>query len=173
MVVCSIIAILAGIAVPQVLAAVTRARTAAAARYVASRMAVARSRAVMHGTSVALRFEGTTPDVTFQMFADGNFNGVRTADIAAGIDRSLDARIRLRDLYPGVDIATTPDIGEDPVAFGASDLASFSPLGSASPGSIYVRGRDGAQFAVRVLGATGRARVERYVPYTKSWGAAF
>lgn len=166
-------AILAGISIPQAFAAIERARSAAAARYVASRMAVARSRAVMQATSVALRFEGTAPDISFQMFTDGNFNGVRTADIVAGVDRPLDASVRLRDLFGGVDISITPDLGADPVAFGASDLASFSPLGSASSGSVYVRGRDRTQFAVRLFGATGRARVERYVPHSRSWQPAF
>jgi hypothetical protein len=39
---------------------------------------------------------------------------------------------------------------------------SFTPDGTASSGTVYVRGRGGAQYAVRVLGATARTRVLRY-----------
>ena len=46
---------------------------------------------------------------------------------------------------------------------------SFTPLGTATSGSIYVRGRDGAQFVIRALGATGRTRVQRYAPRTRAW----
>jgi glutamate synthase domain-containing protein 3 len=59
--------------------------------------------------------------------------------------------------------------GSDPVKLGASNLLSFTPLGTSTSGSVFVRGRDGSQFAVRVLGATGRARVLRYVPHSGEW----
>jgi hypothetical protein len=36
---------------------------------------------------------------------------------------------------------------------------SFTPVGTSTPGSIYLRGADGTQLVVRVVGATGRARV--------------
>ena len=48
-------------------------------------------------------------------------------------------------------------------------LMSFTPLGTASSGTLYLRGRDGSQYAVRVLGATGRTRVLRYEPVTRTW----
>jgi hypothetical protein len=50
---------------------------------------------------------------------------------------------------------------------------SFTPSGTATSGTIYIRGRDGSQFAVRVLGATGRTRVLRYLPARKEWTDAF
>ena len=39
----------------------------------------------------------------------------------------------------------------------------------ATSGTIYLRGRDGSRVAVRVLGATGRTRVLRYVVPTGDW----
>jgi Tfp pilus assembly protein FimT len=161
------------IAVPQSLAGVDRARAASAARYLASRMAVARSQAVMRSTHVALRFEGEPPGIMFRTFADGNRNGVLTADIAAGIDAPLDAAVLLGDLYSGVAIAVAGEAGSDPVRLGSSNLLSFTPLGTATSGSVFVRGRDGSQFAIRVLGATGRTRVQRFVVHSRSWVDAF
>jgi Tfp pilus assembly protein FimT len=169
----ALIAVVAAIAVPQSLAGVDRARAASAARYLASRMAVARSQAVMRSTHVALRFEGESPGITFRTFADGNRNGVLTTDIDTGIDAPLDATVLLGDLYSGVAIAVAGEAGSDPVRLGSSNLLSFTPLGTATSGSVFVRGRDGSQFAIRVLGATGRARVERYVVRSRTWTDAF
>jgi prepilin-type N-terminal cleavage/methylation domain-containing protein len=169
----SLIAIVSAIAVPQSLVTLDRARAAAAARYLASRMAMARSHAVMRSAHVALQFDEGESGITFRMFVDGNHNGVRTSDIASDVDSPLDAPARLSDLFPGVAIAVSGDAGSDPLRIGSSNLLSFTPLGTASPGSVYVRGRDGSQFAVRVLGATGRTRVQRYVQHTQAWVDAF
>jgi prepilin-type N-terminal cleavage/methylation domain-containing protein len=167
--VAALIAILSAIAVPSSLTAVDRARASAAARYLASRMAMARSHAVMRSANVAIRFDESGADITFQMFVDGNRNGVRARDIAARVDRPLDEPTRLSDLFPGVAIAVSGEAGSDPLRIGSSNLLSFAPLGTATSGSIYVRGRDGSQFAIRILGATGRVRVQRYVFGTGAW----
>jgi hypothetical protein len=45
------------------------------------------------------------------------------------------------------------------VRFGSADLISFSPLGSCTSGSLFLRSRAGAQYIVRVAGGTGRVRV--------------
>jgi hypothetical protein len=123
----------------------------------------------MRSAHVALRFEDGRSGIAFRMYVDGNHNGVRTGDITTGIDVPLEPAVRLADLYPGVAIAIDGGAGTDPVRLGPSNLLSFTPLGTSTPGSIFVRGRDGSQFAVRVLGATGRARVERYVPHRRTW----
>jgi len=155
--------------VPQSLAAIDRIRAGAAARYLASRMALARAQAVMRSTHVALRFEEESSGISFRMFADGNGNGVRTADIAADVDSPLDTSVLLSDLFPGVAIAVSGSAGTDAVRLGATNLLSFTPLGTATAGSIYVRGRDGSQFAVRILGTTGRTRLEQYIERTRAW----
>ncbi len=134
---------------------------------------MARAQAVMRSAHVALRFEDRPSGITFRMFLDGNRNGVRTADIAAALDLPLEAPVRLSDLYPGTAIAVSGAAGSDPVHLGSSDLLSFTPLGTSTSGSVFVRGRDGSQFAIRVLGATGRVRVQRYVPRTRTWVDAF
>ena len=58
MLVCTIVAIVAAVAVPVSLAGVDRARGWAAARFVAARFVKARAQAVGRGASVAVRIEG-------------------------------------------------------------------------------------------------------------------
>ncbi len=168
-----LIVVFSALAIPSALASVDRARATAASRYLASRMAMARSHAVMRAAAVALRFDEGTAGVTFQMFVDGNRNGVRTRDIASRVDRPLDDPVRLSDLFPGVAIAASGDAGGDPLRIGSSNLLSFAPLGTATSGSVYVRGADGTQFAIRILGATGRVRVQRYQASTRMWVDGF
>ena len=160
--------ILAGMAVPETMAAVDRSRAWAATRYLASRMALARMQAVGRSATVGLRF-ADEEGFGFDTFVDGNRNGVRTGEIASGVDRPLDPLTRLSDLFPGVVIGLSEDDEGDPVRTGSSSLMSFTPVGTATSGTIYIRGRDGSRFAVRVLGATGRTRVLRYVARTRDW----
>jgi prepilin-type N-terminal cleavage/methylation domain-containing protein len=165
--------VIAGIAVPQVLVALDRQKAWAAARYLAGRMAMARSYAVTRSAYVALRFTSLGDDVLFQMFADGNRNGVRTLDIGSQVDQAISVSARLSELFPGVVIGVITDVGTDPVRIGSTNLLSFSPLGSATPGTIYVRSREGVQLAVKITGATGRTRLLRYVPRTREWVGSF
>ena len=170
----ALIAVLAGIAVPQSLVTIDRSRTWAAARYLAARMAMARSHAVMRSAHVALHFDEDESGVSFRMFVDGNHNGVRTRDIASRVDRPLEPPARLSELFPGVAIAVSEGVEPgDAVRFGSSNLLSFTPLGTASSGTVYVRGRDGLQLAIRVLGATGRTRILRFAPRTRTWVDSF
>lgn len=165
----AVIVILAGMAVPQTLASVDRSRAWAATRYLASRMALARMQAVGRSATVGLRFADREGEFGFDTFVDGNRNGVRTREIASGVDRPLDPPTRLSDLFPGVIIGLSEDEDGDPVRTGSTSLMSFTSVGTATSGTIYIRGRDGSRFAVRVLGATGRTRVLRYVARTSDW----
>ena len=80
-------------------------------------------------------------------------------------------------MFPGVQVAVDPTIrgpgseppSPDPVRFGSSNLASFSALGSCTAGTLFLRSPMGAQYAVRLAGATGRTRVLRYAPATRTW----
>jgi prepilin-type N-terminal cleavage/methylation domain-containing protein len=156
-------------AIPQTIGAIDSIRAVAAARYLASRMAMARAHAVMRSANVALRFTEDTSGVSFAMFVDGNRDGVRTADIVMGLDNAIDSQVSLSELFPGVTIAVSGAAGSDPVRVGPTHLLSFTPLGTATSGSIYIRGREGSQFVVRVLGTTGRTRIQRYVAYRDAW----
>jgi len=158
------------VVIPQTLSTIERSRGFAAARYLASRMALARAQAVSRSTTLALRFVAGPSGVTISVIQDGNGNGVRARDIDLQIDRQIDAPVMLGELFPGVEIGLPPQTpGSDPVQFGVSNLLSFTSHGTASSGSLYILGRDGTQWVVRVLGATGRTRVLRYVPASNEW----
>ena len=167
------------VAIPQVLAGVDAARTRGAARYLATRLQLARSTAVARSVSVGVRFEPNGGGYQFTAYADGNGNGIRTADIQRGIDAAVGGAERLAWGFSGVDVGVLPGLpaidsssdppGSDPVKFGASSIVSFSPIGSCTSGTVYVLGRNRQQYAVRVLGETGRIRVWKFDGGTGKW----
>jgi hypothetical protein len=87
---------------------------------------------------------------------------VRSIDITAGIDAAVGPEVRFADLFPGVRLALDPGALSTPPADHGVHLFSFAPRGTATSGTIYIGGRDGARFAVRVFGPTSRTRVLRY-----------
>lgn len=166
--------LLMAIAIPQLLVSVDRSRGMAATRYLASRMALARMQAVSRSAVVALQFREEPVGISFAVYTDGNRNGVRTQEIESGIDPRIEPPVRLTDLFPGVTFAVNELLsGSDVLRIGRTNLLSFSPAGTATPGTVYLRSRDGTQWAVRVLGATGRVRALRYDGRTRSWQPAF
>jgi Tfp pilus assembly protein FimT len=165
-----VIAILGGAAAAHVLSSVDHSRGYAAARYLAGRMALARTQAVARAAAVGLRFTQEPAGFTFAAFQDGNGNGIRTVDIQAGVDRQLEPATSLFEQFPGVDIGLSPHSpATSAVQLGQTNILTFTPLGTATSGTIYVRDRRGSQWAVRILGATGRTRVLRYDPATGDW----
>jgi len=160
------VGILAAAAVPQLNSTIERTRAIGAARYLAARLALARSQAVARSANVALLLTVAGNGATVAMYVDANGNGVRTRDIAAGIDRPAAAPVHLTDLFPHVVLSINDPSGSLTTT---SALMSFTPLGTATSGTLYLRGRDGSQYAVRVLGATGRTRVLRYAAASRTW----
>jgi len=59
--------------------------------------------------------------------------------------------------------------GDDPVRFGNSDLVSFTPVGSASSGTLYVTDGKRGLYAVVLFGPTARLRVWRFIPEERRW----
>ena len=166
--------VVAAAAIPQVLVALNRSRGYAAARYLAAQAASARILAVSRGQTMALRFEEERDGIAFRMYRDGNRNGVLMRDIARGIDPPVDQPVLLADHFPGTAIGVTPDSpATDAVQLGGTRLLSFTSIGTSTSGTVYVRGRDGTQWAVRVLGATGRTRLLRYDVRAKEWVAPY
>jgi hypothetical protein len=124
--------------------------------------------AVRSGVYTAIRFERRLAGEMYAVYADGNGNGVRSIDIRAGTDRLVAGPFPLTAGAPGVWVGINPDtpapppargtLSGDPIRFGRSDILSFSPLGTATPGTFYLAG-DGAQAAVRVTGGSARVRL--------------
>jgi type II secretory pathway pseudopilin PulG len=162
--------LLVAVAVPLLLGTVDRSRGLAAARYLSARMALARATAVRRSTVTALHFASGPRGTTFSIVQDGNGNGVLTRDIAALVDRVIDGPLLISDLFPGVAIGLVPGVpATQAVQLSGTAILSFTPSGTATSGSIYLRGKDGTQWAVRILGVTARTRVLRFEPVTRQW----
>ena len=174
----AIVATLLSMSVPMTTSALDEMRTSMAARYLEGRIMNARMLAVKRSASVALRFEAVGPGYAFAEYLDGNGNGVRSAEIAAGIDPQLAPRQSLHDEFPAVVFglrAGVPDVDgaritadSDGIRIGSSRILTLGPDGTATSGTLYLHGRRG-QYAVRVLGATGRTRVLRFDTGTGRW----
>jgi len=141
----------------------------------------ARSYALTRGVAVALKFRTDGGRYEWALYRDGNGNGVRTSEIASGVDRSLGLAIPwLRgDVRPGIlQDSPVPDPAspgskldrlDDPIRFNNSDLCSFSPVGESTPGSVYLwDGRD-RMAVVRVFGRTAKIHTLYFVRGEKSW----
>jgi Tfp pilus assembly protein FimT len=148
-----------------------------AASFVATRFRLARQQAVARTASVGLVFDQLNGRWVVRVCADANGNGLRRAEVNAGIDRCLDGPHDLETMFAGVRVAVDSSLqgpgGEpgspDPVRFGASNIASFSSSGSCTAGSLFLRSARDVQYAVRVAGVTGRTRILRYNAAARAW----
>jgi type II secretory pathway pseudopilin PulG len=155
-------------AMPQLLTGLDDLKTAAAAQYLSTRFHRARMEAVLRSAAVAVVFTQNAGSYSYAVYVDGNGNGVLSRDIQNGVDRPIGAVERLPEQFTGVDIGVLPGLppidaggtppGSDPIRLGAGNSASFSATGTSTSGTVYLRGRGGAQYAVRVFGDTGRTR---------------
>jgi prepilin-type N-terminal cleavage/methylation domain-containing protein len=141
----------------------------AAAQKFTGQFREAYSMAVKQNVYTAIRFETGPRGPVYSLYRDGNVNGVLSADINAGRDVRVAGPFELSggaaDVRVGINAnvpAIPPDSGmldpADPIKFGSSNMVSFSPLGSATPGTFYLAG-GGAQAAVRVTPGTARVRI--------------
>ena len=173
-------ATLAAAAVPQSRASLDDLQARGAARYLSSQLQRARMDAIVRNRAVALRVSRADGGrYTFALVADGNRNGVLTRDIRAGVDRTMAPAEAIYAQFPGADFGVLPALpavdgsatppGTDPVRLGSGNMAVFTPLGTATAGSLYIRSRGGAQYVVRIYGETGRTRVLKFNPGNRSW----
>lgn len=177
--VAGLVATLAAFALPGIQRALDEFRTVGGARYLAARLERVRTEALTRSSSVALRFVPDGLTHRYGVYIDGNANGVRAADIANGIDRLISHEERLADQFTGVDIGVLPGLpavdasstppGNDPVRLGAGNMATFTPEGTATPGSLYILGPHGVQLLIRIVGETGRSRILRFDHRSHVW----
>ena len=156
------------------------ARATGAARYLAALLRRERIEAVRTGRACGLRFDDDGAAIGVARVVDGNGHGLRSAEIAGGIDPTRGPRLRLADAFAGIRFAIVDDVpaidggpailaaGSDPVRLGSAILA-FAPTGSATSGTLYLASADRRQFAVRVLGPTGRVRIFEFERATARW----
>jgi hypothetical protein len=168
---------LAGVAVPVAAVAVDEGRARQAAAFVAARLREAKQVAVTRTAATALVFDRAGTRWVFAVCHDGNANGVRRADIRSGKDVCPGPSVDLAVLFPGVRVESDGSVrgpegdapSADAVRFGSSDIASFTPTGGCTAGSLFLRSSKGARYAVRVAGTTGRLRVFRYDQGARNW----
>lgn len=168
-------------AVPSVFAL----RSAVAIRSAAGELGVlfrrARAYAITRQRVVGLKFRKNGDRYEWALYQDGNGNGVRTSEIASGLDRSVGVSYAWmrNDVRPGIltgsrvpdpDLSEAPlDHPEDPIRFGRSDICSFSPVGESTPGSVYLwDGRD-RMAVLRVYGRSGKLRTLYYRRGEREW----
>ena len=170
----------AAIGLPRIRAGLDDAKTRTAAFYVSSRFALARTLAAQRNANVAFRFEPEDSGIRVRAIVDTNGNGVLSSEIRSGIDVPILPDERLDHLFPGVRYGFVPDArlidgtsvapDDDPIRFGRSDMLTFSPSGTATSGTVYIRSRrTESQFAITVLGATGRTRISRFDAPNRRW----
>jgi prepilin-type N-terminal cleavage/methylation domain-containing protein len=174
----SILVVLFAMALPVTSEAIDALRTQGAARYLAARIVHGRMQAITRSTIVGLRFVGAgNGDYSYRPYIDGNRNGIRTADITRGTDLPLAAAERVGDNFGGVVFGLMPGVpdadglqntGTDGVRIGSARILTTSPDGTATAGTLYIHGKH-AQYAIRVLGPTGRVRVMQFQQGDRKW----
>jgi prepilin-type N-terminal cleavage/methylation domain-containing protein len=154
-----------------------------AAHELSGLLRLARAEAIGRSAFVGVRFYPQDGFVEYALFRDGDGDGVRNADIASGVDRPLTPRRSLRHLDGDVGFGFPPgrmprDPGdprkrlqrrEDPIRFNNSELASFGPLGTGTPGTVYVTDGRHHLVAVRVHNRAGRIRLMRWDARADAW----
>lgn len=172
--------ILAAIAVPVVGGTLDRERTIVGTQYLAGQLQRARLESLKRAQAVAVRLEIVGERTQFRLYADANGNGVLQKDIDKGTDPPLtplqwlddqarDISLRVNQAVTEVSGTSTLTPGDDPLRIGSSALLTFSPLGSATSGTLYVSAHRGPQMAIRVFGATGRIRVLTFDAQARQW----
>ena len=153
----------------------------AACNEVAAIFTRARAMAAFERRDVGIRWTSIGGDVTFAVYQDMNGNGVLTEEIRKGIDVLVEGPVSMKRRYPGITFSFLPGfaaldpngdpIGNlaDPIKFGRSDICTFSPLGDASPGSIYLSNGRNRQAIVRISPSSARIQIFEWETGRKAW----
>jgi len=169
LVVIFIVGVMAAVSLPHLRAYAVEAHLLGAGRVFAGEFRKARSIAIRSNVYTAIRFETQNGIDFYSTYQDGNRNGVRASDIASGVDRRIAGPIRLDAGAADVRVGINPNVPApppehgildptDPIRFGSSNMLSFSPLGTATPGTFYLAGET-LQAGVRVTAGSSRVRL--------------
>jgi len=172
--------VLAAIAVPITDRMRQEGQARGAAFALAGRCGRVRFAAVHRAARVGLRFTAIGESWEAQSFVDGDWDGVRAADIATGRDPAIDEALPVQALFPGAHFGfvdgcplidgTAVPTGSSPPRIGVSRMLVFTPDGASSGGTLYIRGGPlSSGYAVVVLAATGRTRLLRCAPGAGAW----
>lgn len=159
-------------------------RVRLAAGEVAGALETARMTSIRYQTKVAVKFQTASDGaVTMALYRDTDRDGVLRVDIESGVDVLTRRERRLssfdRRIHFGFPYGEAPrEIGDprrriqrlaDPIRFNRSDMASFSHLGTATPGTVYLTDGLRSLMAVRVDSQSGMITVWSYDQDTEVW----
>jgi len=177
----AIIGMIAAVAFPSMMTLQRRAATRNAASELRSIFSAARMRAIAQSHNCGVKFLKNGDAWTYALYDDGDGDGVRNDDITSGVDHCIQSARRVlasteKRAFIGLPPNTLKDPDGDPlpptkspVNFNNSTICSFSPMGEATPGTIYISDSIDDVYAVRVLGASGRIRVLRWNRGKAKW----
>ena len=178
----SLLGFVLSLSVPSLWRLSARLRLELACAEVVSTLRLTQSHAVRWADNVGLKFHLRGGRVLWAVYRDGDGDGVRSNDIQRGIDPAITPLRNTRHLgstawfgFPrGLRPRDPSDPGrhldrlDDPIRFNRSDLAVFSELGTATPGTLYLT--NGSHLAaVRVSNRSGRVRVLFYDHRREVW----
>jgi type II secretory pathway pseudopilin PulG len=183
LIVLSVMGALLAMSVPNLVHMTRRLRVEMAAHELGGLLRRARFRAVREGSNVGVKLFLSGSRVTYGLYRDGDGDGLSSRDIANGVDPALEPIRELGHLGShvrfGFPTGKAPrDPGdprrrltrlEDPIRFNRSDMASFSPLGTSTPGSLYLTDGSTHLAVVRLFGRTGKVKVMLYDAETETW----
>jgi prepilin-type N-terminal cleavage/methylation domain-containing protein len=170
----AIIGMFSAIAMPQWLTLQRHAAVRAASEELQSVFRGARMRAIASGRNCGVRFTKSGNDWMYALYDDTNGNGIKTAEINSGVDKMIARPKRVLNTVRFAKIAlpsktiTDPDGDplkptDSPVQFGTASICSFSPLGAATSGTIYLTDSSNEIWCARVYGVSARVRLLRYL----------
>ena len=176
----SLCTVMGAMALPMIGRTLDRERTIIGAQFLAGQLQRARLESLRRARSVAVRLELVSGRTSVQLFVDADGDGVLQRDVDLGVDppltpleflddRSRDVSLRINQ--PVTDAGGSGELspGDDPLRIGRTALLSFSPLGGATAGTLYVAARRGPQMAIRVFGGTGRVRILTFDAQARQW----
>ena len=172
--------VISAMALPMIGRTLDRERTIIGTQFLAGQLQRARLESLRRARPVAVRLELVGGRTSFQLFVDGDGDGVLQGDVDVGLDppltpleflddRARDVSLRINQpvTNPGGFGELAP--GDDPIRIGGTALLSFSPLGGSTAGTVYVAARRGPQMAIRIFGGTGRIRILTFDAQARQW----
>jgi type II secretory pathway pseudopilin PulG len=169
------------IALPNLAEVRRRAALDRLARTLAGHTALCRMKAIDTWRRAGLVFSPQGRGWSFTPVLDGDGDGVSRRDLDRGVDTPLAPAVPIDVLCPGAGIGVpaewhVPRPGgrgvldlADGVAAGRSDIISFSPLGDATPATVYFNDGHARVLAVRIYGPTARVRVLEWRLGWRAW----